>query len=91
MKTSIILWDLPSGNVVTDFPSEHDAWEALRSWARDEGLEAIEGLSLMRVQDGDPILIAMDDDLVRRVAGELHPTDGDAAKTDDKTIERVAS
>ena len=42
MKSSIVLWDLPSGNAVADFPSERDAWEALRDWARDDGLEAIE-------------------------------------------------
>jgi hypothetical protein len=80
----IILWELPSGNVVTDFSSEHDAWEALRSWARDDGLEAVAGLSLMHIEDGEPILIAMEDDLVRRVtdllaAGERSAVDDRAA------------
>lgn len=73
MKPSIILWDLPSGNVVTDFANERVAWAALRDWAREDGLDAIQGLSLMRIQDGEPTLIAMEDDLVRRVAQELRP------------------
>jgi hypothetical protein len=34
-------------------------------------LDAVAGLSLMRIEDGEPILIAMEDDLVRRVAAPL--------------------
>ena len=52
MSTSIILLDLPSGNVMTDFATEREAWDALRGWARDEGVEAITDLSLLSIQDG---------------------------------------
>jgi hypothetical protein len=71
MTASIILLDLPSGNVMTDFATEREAWDALRSWARDEGVEAITDLSLLSIQDGEPTVIAMEDDLVQRVAHEL--------------------
>lgn len=78
MSTSIILLDLPSGNVMTDFATEREAWDALRGWARDEG-EAIADLSLMSVQDGETTVIAMEDDLVQRVARhlELEPVGGE--------------
>lgn len=71
MNSSFILLDLVSGNVITDFPSECDAWDALRAWASDDGLAAIADLSLMRMEDGHPALIAMEDELVRRVADGL--------------------
>ena len=68
MSTSILLLDHPSGNVMTDFATEREAWDALRGRARDEGMEAIADLSLLSIQDGEPSIIAMEDDLVRRVA-----------------------
>lgn len=71
MNSSVILFDLKSGNVMEDFASESDAWDALREMADDHGLEAIEDLSLLLMRDGQPTLIAMEDDLVRRVAREL--------------------
>ena len=80
MSTSIILLDLPSGNVMSDFATEREAWEALRSWARDDGLRAIADLSLMRIQQGDPIVIAMEDELVHRVARDLHEADNDVSE-----------
>ena len=70
---SYLLFCLRSGNVMTDFASEREAWDSLLGWAHDEGLEAIEGLSLMRIQDGNPTLIAMETELVRRVTRELSP------------------
>ncbi len=73
MKSSILLLDLSSGNVMTDFATEREAWEALRGWARDDGVEAIADLSLLSIQDGEPIVIAMEDDLVRRVTRDLSP------------------
>jgi hypothetical protein len=68
MNSPIILFDLLSGNVITDYACESDAWTALREIAEDDGLEAIADLSLMRMRDGHPTLIAMEDELVRRVA-----------------------
>lgn len=73
MSTSILLLDLPSGNVMTDFATEREAWDALRGWARDEGVEAITDLSLLSIQDGEPTVIAMEDDLVRRATRDLDP------------------
>jgi hypothetical protein len=66
-----VLFDLMSGNVITDYANESDAWQALCRAAADDGLESIANLSLLRVEDGQPTLIAMDDDLVRRVEREL--------------------
>jgi hypothetical protein len=91
VDSSIILLDLPTGNIITDFASERDAWDALLSWARDDGLEAIAGLSLLRVQDGDPTLIAMEGDLVRRVAVELQDVDSRDHGKRSHTVRRVAS
>lgn len=90
MASTIILLDLPSGNVITDFASERDAWDALLSWARDDGLDAIAGLSLMRIQDGDPTRIAMEDELVRRVADELGEVGDGASEKRSTTVGRVA-
>ena len=91
MRSYIELFDLRSGNVVANYATEDEAWDALRQAATKFGLEEIEELALSQSHNGQDTLIAMDDDLVRRVAGELHPADGDRVKTDDKTIERVAS
>jgi hypothetical protein len=90
MASSIILLDLPSGNVITDFASERDAWDALLSWACDDGLDALAGLSLMRIQDGDPTRIAMEDELVRRVAGELGEVGDGASEKRSTTAGRAA-
>lgn len=72
MTSSIILYDLPSGNVITDFATESDAWDALCRAAADDGLESIANLSLLRMENGQPTLIAMDDDLVQRVEREMN-------------------
>lgn len=72
MNDPIILFDLPSGNVMTDFATEREAWAALCGWVCDEGVAAIADLSLLRIQDGEPSVIAMEDDLVRCVTGDLH-------------------
>jgi hypothetical protein len=71
MNSPIILFDLLSGNVITDYACESDAWTALREIAEEDGLEAIADLSLMRMRDGHPTLIAMEDELVRRVTHEM--------------------
>jgi len=71
MNPSFVLFDLLSGNVITDFASESDAWDSLCRDASEAGLESIENLSLLRIQDGHPTLVAMEDELVRRVAHEM--------------------
>ena len=90
MNVSVILLDLPSGNVITDLASERDAWDALLRWARDDGLDALAGLSLMRIQDGAPTRIAMEAELVRRVAGELGNAEDRAHEERSTTAGRVA-
>ena len=71
MNSPIILFDLRSGNVIAAYAGENDAWTALRHMAEEDGLEEIEDLALSRMQDGHPTLIAMEDELVRRVAREM--------------------
>ena len=73
MNSPIILFDLRSGNIMEGFASEEDAWRALRDMAEEHGLEAIEDLSLLRMRDGHPTVIAMENELVRRVTLELSP------------------
>jgi hypothetical protein len=80
MNRLYILMDLVSGNVMADFASEGEAWAALRSWASDDGLAAIGDLSLMRIEQGEPMLVAMDAELVRRVAHDLAETDGELVR-----------
>jgi hypothetical protein len=53
------------------FAHERDAWAALRQLAVKHGLEEINGLALSQTQNGRSTLIAMEDDLVLRVAREL--------------------
>ena len=69
MDTYYQLFDLESGNLVADFAQEHDAWEALRSLEPDE----LHRLGLVRMEDDEVTLVAMDDDLVRRVYGNVVP------------------
>ena len=67
------LFDFRSGNVMEHFAHERDAWEALRQMAIEFGIEELHDLGLSHTHDGESTLIAMDDDLVRRVARELSP------------------
>lgn len=71
MSSSIILLDLVSGNVISDFPSEPEAWLALRDIAAEDGLETLGDLSLMLIEGGQPTVIAMEEALVRRVARQM--------------------
>lgn len=71
MRSYVELFDLRSGNVVANYADENEAWAALRQAAMEYGLEEIEGYGLSQVQDGHDTLIAMEDDLVARVAHEL--------------------
>ncbi|MBA2597222.1 MAG: hypothetical protein H0V00_11430 [Chloroflexia bacterium] len=70
------LFDLRTANVVANYTDENEAWAALRQAALEFGLEEIEGYGLSQVRDGHEMLIAMDDDLVQRVARELTPEMG---------------
>jgi hypothetical protein len=72
MPSFFELYDLRSGNVIASFASEDEAWDALRNAAREFGLEELEELALSHVQDDSVRLIAMDDDLARRVAIQLN-------------------
>lgn len=91
MNPSIILLDLLSGNVMTDFATEREAWDALRGWARDDGPEAIADLSLMRIQDDGPIVIEMEDALVRHVARGRHEAGNDASEDRSVPVGRAGS
>ena len=70
------LFDLRSGNVAANYANENAAWAALRHAALEFGLEEIEGLGLSQFRDGQDTLIAMEDDLVRRVTRKLGPEPG---------------
>jgi hypothetical protein len=82
VTASIVLFDLLSGNVITDFVNEREALDALCQIAREDGLEAVADLALTRIANGHPKLIAMEDDLVRRVASELRKESGKTAQTE---------
>lgn len=71
MDEYVELYDLRSGNLMANFDDEREAWEKLRQMAEEFGLEEIEGLGLSQFRDGQDTLIAMEDDLVQRVAHEL--------------------
>jgi hypothetical protein len=62
------LFDLVSGNVIEDFATEEAAIDALRAAEREHGPEAIGDIALLRFDNGHPTLIAMEGDLVERVA-----------------------
>jgi hypothetical protein len=70
-RSYVELFEIRSGNVAANYADENDAWAALRQAAMEHGLEEIEGCGLSQAQDGHDTLIAMDDDLVQRVAHEL--------------------
>jgi hypothetical protein len=71
MDSYVELFDLRSGNVAANYADEAEAWAALRQAAIEFGLEEIEGYGLSQVRDGHDTLIAMEDDLVQRVAREV--------------------
>lgn len=76
MHSYVELFDLRTANVVANYANENEAWAALRQAALEFGLEEIEGYGLSQVRDGHEALIAMEDDLVRRVARDLGDADG---------------
>jgi hypothetical protein len=72
MSTYYELFDFRSGNVMEHFAQERDAWDALRQMAMEFGIEKLHDIGLSYTHDDEPVLIAMDDDLVQRVAHELN-------------------
>jgi hypothetical protein len=73
MSSYYELFDFRSGNVMENFAEERDAWDALRQMAMEFGIDELHDLGLSYTHDGESTLIAMDDDLVRRVLQELSP------------------
>ena len=71
MDTFIELFDLRSGNLMASFSTEQEAWEELRQMALAFGLEELNDLALSRMQNDHRTLIAMEDELVRRVEHEM--------------------
>lgn len=63
--------DVSSGNVVTEFDTEVDAFAALCRVGQEHGLAEMAHLALLRFEDGHPSLIVMEDDLVARVREEI--------------------
>jgi hypothetical protein len=61
------LIDLTSGNVIADFSDVGEALATLRRAAAEHGLSAIENLSLMRIDEDEQSLVAMQDELVDMV------------------------
>lgn len=71
MDDYVELYDLRSGNLMANYDDEREAWEKLRQMAAEFGLEEVSGLGLARIHGDDSTLIAMEDELVSRVAHEL--------------------
>jgi len=61
------LWDGESGNLIWTFPSEADALAQVRAFVRENGMDAVRGLTLVRAEeDGRGGVIAEDAALVAR-------------------------
>ncbi len=69
MEPYFQLFDLESGNLLAEFAQEQEAWEALRSLAPGD----LHRLGLVRMEDDDVTLVAMEDELVRRVHENVIP------------------
>jgi hypothetical protein len=65
------LFDLASGNVIEDYERECDAIDALIAVVSKHGPQAIETFALTHVEGGQPVLIAMEEELVLRVDQEM--------------------
>ena len=70
------LWDITTGNLVTEFDSEDEAIEALSSVQADDGDDPLLELALFRFQDGRPTLVAKASDLVLYVAARREDNQG---------------
>jgi hypothetical protein len=91
VNSAFLLYDLLSGNIITSFATEPDAWDALRRWASDDRLESIHDLALSSLQGDCETPIAMDDDLVQRVARDLQAAPGVEGEGRADTPGRIAS
>ena len=63
--------DVSSGNVITDFDTEEDAFVAMCRVGQKHGLAELAHLALLRFEDGHPSLVAMEDELLARVREEI--------------------
>jgi hypothetical protein len=70
MASCFELFDLVSGNVFDVYERESDAIDALIEFARESGADEVGRFALTHVQDDDSSVIAMRDELVRRVEAE---------------------
>jgi hypothetical protein len=68
MNAFFQLWDITTGNLVTEFDSEDEAIEALRGIQAEDGDGALLEFALFRFQDDRPTLVAKERALVRYVA-----------------------
>jgi hypothetical protein len=68
MNTFFQLWDTTTGNIVTEFDSEHDAIEALIGVQAEDGDAPLLSFALFRFQHGRPTLVAKEHDLVHYIA-----------------------
>ncbi len=62
------LWDITTGNLVTEFSTEDEAIAALSGIQADAGDEPLLEYALFRFHDDHPTLVAKATDLVRYVA-----------------------
>ncbi len=65
------LFDLASGNMVENYDCEQDAMDALMRAVEEHGISAIGAFALSHVEGSHRRLVAMQDDLVSRVEGEM--------------------
>ena len=79
MSSFYELFDFRSGKVMEHFDQEREAWDALRQMAMEFGFDELRDIGLSYTHDGESTLIAMDDDLIRRVLRELSPQEVVAA------------
>jgi hypothetical protein len=67
------LIELTSGNVAGDYATEQETLEHLRHAYETHGASAIADLSLMKIENGEQELVAMQEDLVHRVVTLVPP------------------
>ena len=68
MDSTFEIFDMVSGNVVDVYDDENDAIGALADIAREDGFGEVARFALFHEQNGASTLVAMKDELVRRVA-----------------------
>ncbi|MBA3449633.1 MAG: hypothetical protein H0T18_00305 [Chloroflexia bacterium] len=85
MNVFFQLWDTTTGNLVTEFDSEEEAIRALREVRAEDGNEPILEYALVRFQDGRPILVAKESDLVFYLARAVDPA-GDSVAAGGRSL-----